>query len=302
CCIFPAIGLYYLIRERHSIWRPLLACVAGFAALILPFLIYFLIQGNFSAFIQEYFINTVQTIKNRNGEFGISQLLDAYKYAFTSAGKRFYVYLFFCLILFFCSAITKRYVFFVIYVVYLLVNIHSKGSYYYYNSGLPAMIMCCIALFMCFKKGGNNFVMFFSISAIIIIGSSIYNFRQPWSLTNSFMKKQLSEVESLMRIKQNVRVLNYAVERGFGITSNSLPATKYWARQTGATMEMKESARRAINNSDVITTDNWCADSVETRRYVLSNGFKFVYRFQMSSSPNDYVNIYMRELERSSDN
>lgn len=295
CCVFPAIGLYYLIREHHQILRPLLACASGFFILVLPFLIYFFIQGNFSAFIQEYFINTLQTIENRNGVFCLSQFFNAYKYAFVSAGNRVYVYFFFCLILFICCTITKKHVFFVIYVVYLLINIHSKGSYYYYNSGLPAMIICCIFFIIYLKRRKYNYIILFLVSAIIIIGSAVYNLRQPWSISNSYMNKQISEVELLMQIKRNVRVLNYAVERGFGITSNSLPATKYWSRQTGATMEMKESARRAIRDCDVVTTDNWYPDSLETRQYVLSNGFKLVYRFQMTPIPNDIVYIFMRE-------
>ena len=295
CCIFPAIGLYYLLRECHPVWQPLLACAAGFAALTLPFLVYFLIQGNFSAFIQEYFINTLQTIENRNGKFEMLQFLDAYQYAFTSAGKRFYVYLLFLIIVYICSVFTKKTIFFVIYLAYLLIAIHSKGSYYYYSSGVPALIILGVFLFLYFKASKRICGMYFSVLIIIIIASAVYNFRQPWSVINADMRKQISDVESLLRVKQNIRVLNYSVERGFGITSNSLPATRYWARQTGATMEMMESARKAINDCDVVTTDNWASDSVETRKYVLANGFRLVYRFQNTPSPNDYVNIYMRE-------
>lgn len=109
------------------------------------------------------------------------------------------------------------------------------------------------------------------------------------------MELQINEVENLISRIENPRVLNLAVERGYGIKSNILPATRYWSRQIGQTKEMLRMSQMDINNSDVVTTDNWASDSVETRKYVLANGFRLVYRFQTTPSPNDYVNIYMRE-------
>ncbi len=61
--VFILYALYYLLREKRPIGSPLAACVLGGVVLTLPIVIYLLIQGNFTAFIQEYFLNTLMTVK-----------------------------------------------------------------------------------------------------------------------------------------------------------------------------------------------------------------------------------------------
>ena len=109
------------------------------------------------------------------------------------------------------------------------------------------------------------------------------------------MELQINEVENLISRIENPRVLNLAVERGYGIKSNILPATRYWSRQIGQTKEMLRMSQMDINNSDVVTTDNCQLDSIDDRNFVLANGFHLEYVFRTSCSKNECVYIYMRK-------
>ena len=293
CCIFPAIGLYYLLREHHPVWRPLLACAAGFAALALPFLVYFLIQGNFSAFIQEYFINTLQTIENKDKSAPIIRLKNDVIVLILNYRLTALVLLQIAFVAFFSRKGRKPMFIFAL-LFFTIICIVSRGYYYYYYlCSLFVVYGCCVIsqLIANRKMGRVLIVVLVAYYAVMVYRES----HHPWWGGNKVMELQINEVENLISRIENPRVLNLAVERRYGIKSNILPATRYWSRQIGQTKEMLRMSQMDINNSDVVTTDNWASDSVETRKYVLANGFRLVYRFQTTPSPNDYVNIYMRE-------
>lgn len=294
CCIFPAIGLYHLLRERGNVWRPLLACAAGFAALALPFLICFLIQGNFSAFIQEYFINTLQTIENKDKSAPIIRLKNDVMVLILNYRLTALVLLQIAFVAFF-SRKGRKPMFIIALSFFTIICIVSRGYYYYYYlcSLFVVCGFCDISQLIANRKVGR-----ISIVALVCAYYAVMVYREshhPWWGGNKVMELQINEVENLISRIENPRVLNLAVERGYGIKSNILPATRYWSRQIGQTKEMLRMSQMDINNSDVVTTDNWASDSVETRKYVLANGFRLVYRFQTTPSPNDYVNIYMRK-------
>ena len=290
CCIFPAIGLYYLLREHHPVWRPLLACAAGFAAIALPFLIYFLIQGNFSAFIQEYFINTLQTIGNKDNSPILIRLKNDVIYSLLIPRIVTFVPLAFLFVLFFSR---KCKLFIVALSFFVIICIASRGYYYYYQL-CPLFVIygCCVI-----SRRIANRKLCTTIIALVCAYYAVmvyYESRHLWWGGNKEMERHINEVERLISKIENPRILNLSVERGYGIKSNSLPATRYWAIQTGATREMFELNRGAINDCDVVTTDNWAPNSVENHQYVLANGFRLVYSFQTSPSQNDWVSIYMR--------
>ncbi len=290
CCIFPAIGLYHLLRERGNVWRPLLACAAGFAVLALPFVIYFVIQGNFSAFIHEYFINTLQTIENKDNAPVLIRLKNDVVCFFLTPRIVTFVPLTFLFVLFFSR---KCKLFIVALSFFVIICIASRGYYYYYQL-CPLFVIygCCVI-----SRRIANRKLCTTIIALVCAYYAVmvyYESRHLWWGGNKEMERHINEVERLISKIENPRILNLSIERGYGIKSNSLPATRYWAIQTGATREMIELNRGAINDCDVVTTDNWAPNSVENHQYVLANGFRLVYRIHTSPSPNDYVSIYMR--------
>lgn len=56
--------LLYLLVKRRSFWRALLLMAGGFAAVVLPFVVYLAAAGALDDFLREYFFNTGVTILN----------------------------------------------------------------------------------------------------------------------------------------------------------------------------------------------------------------------------------------------
>ena len=250
CCVFPAIGLYFLIRERHPIWRPLLSCVTGFAVLALPFLIYFIIQGNLAAFIQEYFINTLQTIKARDGR---THLL-----SFSYGNFRgFFAHRILAIILFVIGIfslglsryIKKSYRFvptILLVLCFCTINYSSNWTYYYkilLVFGIWPMLYL-IRRFPAFNKG---FCCCGIVGISLLFWNSLYS---PCSIFDSAMAREYQNMEKCFVGKNNIKVLYFGMDNGFGITANALPACKYWTRQNCATEEMiKNNEQCAISHS-----------------------------------------------------
>lgn len=62
------IFIYLVSKGGNNWWRFLLWSIGGMAAIVVPFIVYFLWVGAFDAFIQEYFINTFSTIQTIGGD------------------------------------------------------------------------------------------------------------------------------------------------------------------------------------------------------------------------------------------
>ena len=173
CCIFPAIGMCYLIREHHSVWRPLLVCVAGFAALALPFLIDFLIQGNFSAFIQEYFINTMQTIeKLNNSESPIIRIAKSFKLIILNKYiLAILIFLLLSVILFAISIPKNKMVLYVIFFTFLFITQQNTHHFYYFAALNFMALFFPVAFFRIIRKR------YCILVAIVCFGSLCLLFR-----------------------------------------------------------------------------------------------------------------------------
>lgn len=238
CGIFPAIGLCYLLREHHPVWRPLLACAAGFAALTLPFLIYFLIQGNFSAFIQEYFINTLQTIENAvTLQYGDMKLF-------------FMVWLAQLIGVICMSSSLKQYRMEPVLIwiwFFSLIFIVAKHSYYY----------CAIGCFWIFPfvyllNKLNKHMFGLLICSIIVL--SLWTYKMLWHTSGTIMTKDyanaIDKSELLFHNKPKPTVIIKGMEKGYGVTAGILPGCKYWTLQNGYTEEMDNNNTNAILNSE----------------------------------------------------
>ena len=63
------------------------------------------------------------------------------------------------------------------------------------------------------------------------------------------------------------------LERGFGITADALPASKYWTRQNGITEEMNTVNIEGIRNSDVVAMEEKGFSNQEIREVLSESGF-----------------------------
>ncbi|MGN1164807.1 MAG: ArnT family glycosyltransferase [Lachnospiraceae bacterium] len=270
CCIFPAIGLYYLIRERHSVWRPLLACVAGFVALVLPFLICFLIQGNFTAFIQEYFINTLQTIEN----MGI---------VYYNKVKTASLSIAIVLMVFPCSLILKKRRWMpMIVVVFYVIIIYLTATFAYYFSSLMLFTFfgAVFVVTLLHKRIGVLYV--FSFFVIMLISARVF-FVIHTSVSYEIMKEEEADTKLLFKDDIKPRIVIKGMERGYGVTAGSLPACKYWTIQNGHTSEMDKENVECVLKKDcdyvVLGSDDYRGSYTQEqfRDIIVDLGYRLVY-------------------------
>ncbi|MGN1164811.1 MAG: hypothetical protein ACI4S2_00100, partial [Lachnospiraceae bacterium] len=287
CCIFPAIGLYYLIRERHSVWRQLLACVAGFAALVLPFLIYFLIQGNFSAFIQEYFINTLQTIeKLNNSESPIIRIAKSFKLIILNKYiLAILIFLLLSVILFAISIPKNKKVLYVIFFTFLFITQQNTHHFYYFAALNFMALFFPVAFFRIIRKRCCILVAIVCLVALTGYSLRVSNGSQCMIFNNN-AKKSFEKVEKVIRCRgvEGIKICNIYRERGIGIKSESLPATKYWARQGGYTREMNEDLFGAVKlkKPDVVVMDT-NEDSFTHLEFVENCGYRRIFDEEIST-------------------
>ena len=235
CCIFPAIGLYHLLRERGNVWRPLLACAAGFAALALPFLIYFLIQGNFSAFIQEYFINTLQTIENIGTVY------------YSKVNKALLSILILIITFLFSLKFDKYRWAIMVVVVYHVAIIYVTARYSYYFCSLMLFAVFVAILLVVFL---HNHIFTLSVFTVITIVTIFVRMGYIIHTADSYeiTKKEEIVVKHLLENEVNPRFVIRGMDKGIGITAGSLPACKYWTIQNGYTSDMDRNNMECILN------------------------------------------------------
>ena len=285
CCIFPAIGLYYLLREHHPVWRPLLACAAGFAALALPFLIYFLIQGNFSAFIQEYFTNTLQSMSNRFP--GVSPFKLMYFVAANLIIGNTHILIIVLLVFVGSGIITKgeKYgvMLIIIELVFLLMVFRSGYFQYYYSSLMGFSIFFnCVLISKLLKSNHYKYVLCgLTITSLAIISFETKTLTSlKYTSFDDEIKTVMYEIEEVLAKKGiNPLIISASRDAGHGIMSNALPACKYWSLQVGANKMMIDERMRCIKQKrcDFFIIDEYCKEQNQYIELMDKYDYSLVY-------------------------
>ena len=294
CGIFPAIGLYYLLRERHNVWHPLLACVAGFAALALPFLIYFLIQGNLSAFIQEYFINTLQTIKNMN--YHVPIIHKTWYSLCNMFGNRL-LFIMMCIIfigsmLFAYRVKRDKAIPALIFLFFLFVTIQNSHWNYYYSS----VVLFVVFTIIMWVKICKYMWIAFALVFVGVLWEVKCSYVSGCTILNEEEKNQISKLELIIHENfDNPRIISCRHERGIGIESSTLPGTKYWALQAGFTEQMWNDRIDAIKGRrcDMIVIEPNDDHLYENIKVLMSSGYKRLCIIRYSTLGN--IQIWKRE-------
>lgn len=286
--------LYYLIREKKNLIMPLLFYLFGMLAIILPFTVYFLLNNNFDHFINEYFINTFLTINDSNNlNVIVRELLSIFK---PRISVLFSISLIGSIMI---SKKIKRYNHFFTFTFlsfFLLASHHA--FYYYYGICFIFSLPFCIILCTLYKK--NILTDFYkltikiSLSLFCIIIVSNYTFNSGYLRPNLFflnndMKTDYYNITYLMSQIPNPSIIYYeGGERGYGVAAGSLPGSKYWIIQHGATEQMKNIQLSDIKNkkADFIIIDDLKPD-IDYRKYILDS-IGYIKSYSAISS-NTYV-------------
>ncbi len=227
----------------------LLFGMLGIASLTLPFVVYFLWNGNLMAMVQEYFVNTF-LITGRGDDPGVDRTV-LYTLFTNPKSVIFTVMLVGILAgaVLFCRCFRVAYWLLLAYVPFFLFLELEPSINHYFTIVTPFCIFVLLLIVHCCVRWINRCpqIVFAAIVACIFLCGTAYNTR--WSRFVFFPsedQERWDEVQMVLRQKQYPRILVGARDHGYGILARALPACKYWALQLNASAEMKEERHQAI--------------------------------------------------------
>lgn len=282
--------LYAIIHEKRNILFAFLYLFAGFATITLPFIIYMFLVGNFNAFIQEYFLNTIQTIDSYNNTNSYLK-----EWLFLTYDTLFII-LFSISILgsIIMSRIVNKYKYFFLisFLCFYAISIHHSSSYriQYMDICLYFPIWICITIIKYAKLITNNYrKVIVYVTAILVLYTFISNmfnqgyFCQSLFFNNNDGRKYYYETAYFLNQIEKPTIIYYGdLERGIGTPANALPGSKYWSLQMHATEDMKKTQMRdaLLGTSDFILSSDYDGYlSMKTRDSLLTiAGYHEVYR------------------------
>jgi len=277
--------LYYIIRERINIVRPLLFFFLGMFVLLFPFSSYMIYTGNFNAFITEYFINTMQTVSSAN------PLGDYIHEWFRTFADAYYLTLFtLCIIggyLIGRKFEKDKYFFIISFFGFYGLAIHHNIHRHYVNCCLFFMVPFIIYLI---SVNQNKLLEFYQrIVKVSIVFVLLFTTLINWTYTEGYIVPNLFFVNQqdrkeyytvayyISQIEKPTLLYYRFAERGYGTLAGALPASKYWSTQTDPTQEMLDVQHKDAmsGKADFIIAYN----TSENDRLFIGIGYNKLYDF-----------------------
>ena len=286
---FAFVVLYYSLR--HKTLNGIMGGLAGMAVVVLPFLVYFLVQGNLSAFISEYFCNTYSTVGKP-----FKETLLAYLHGWLTVKKSFI--LFFVGIILFCRKYKISY--WLIFCLFTFLSIAVYGVLPYYNTILmPFVIFLFIVLADWLERKislTRTKVVFVSLACLFLGVAFNLHTERFFVFQDNKYRQSYYDVSQLMAQIEHPKVLFYTYDMGQGVLADALPACKYWARQNGATPAMEQERRAALKaqKADFIFVGPFDSPFVDVTPQEL-NELHYVCWGKVIGNGSDKFNVYCRK-------
>ena len=240
---------YYLYRSKLSFIKPLVNYIFGVLLVLVPFLFYFVVEGNLGAFIQEYLINTTKTVPGG----GLYEYLIQWVLFIRS---RSLLLLLFFLVLggYLVSRTLVRYKYFPLFisVAFFFMTFRPVIWFCYYMSLCSIFVIWVLLYYLLDKAVSIKAIMICTVLAILPLSYHLYfqtygNKFKPFKFFSIEQKTHFDKINSIMNKYQHPTLINVmSHEYGYGILSKSLPGCKYWAFQNGATESMIEEHKKDI--------------------------------------------------------
>ncbi|MBR1574287.1 MAG: phospholipid carrier-dependent glycosyltransferase [Bacteroidales bacterium] len=241
--VFLAFMLIRLYQEKRRFWPHFWWAVGGAAAIVLPFVIFLACRGALWAFIDDYFIQTPQTIANLKGSrnYFLQMIVDrpdfrALLEMFLIGGAAAWTWL--DKWKFFPLAVTAWFT--------VMILTFARG-YYIIICG-PLMVFLPLALYFCIKK--HTWPSLVALAAIVAIFSVVGYRERNWYTKEYFgTPKTLNERRKACHAMNDYiasrahkpKILYYGCsDKSYGMASEALPACRYWSQQGGATKRMND--------------------------------------------------------------
>ncbi len=246
-------GLYWLLREKRKVLLPILSAVAGVLVVTVPFLIYFIAAGNLSAFVQEYFINTFQTVQTGGNP------LTSYLQEWRILKLRFIFVLFVLLVagaVAMAATMRKYRLYTIISTLFMFaIAVRHSGIYYVYYFTAPAICLFFLITFAVSKlhvnwrpaalTGVTTLTM--AVCVVLSIKSEPSYHTLFWQ--NGKTRTDFYNMAYLIGQVDHPKMIDLC-NCGLGVETlpEALPACKYWIMQHGATPQMNKAHRAGLES------------------------------------------------------
>ena len=253
--IFALLALPAAKRQGLSPSKAIMWGLAGFAIALLPWAAYFALAGNFTAFVQEYFINTFDTLhhlRHQNGTI-IDILLKL---------RHHHIVTLFPLL---CAggAIVhalvfkrQRWVAITATAWFFIGTVPNAWWIYYYNSctwtlyfGITAVAVLCSRRM---SAPPRSAIATAAIAVTAATGAwSIAITPQNFFTSHNKARDTYYRYAYLMQQVEQPKVIYWDIySTGFETAAGGLPGCKYWAGQNGATPAMQRAQEQAVKNGE----------------------------------------------------
>lgn len=298
--VFILWEIIYLIREKRNWGKAVAGGVAGFTAVTLPFIVCFLIEGNFPAFIREYFVNTAKTINYVEPGWNTLLLLEhvpadnpllVYLAEWSSVlVKPVFATMFSLLILGGLLSLRMvgrhRWMPLTVSLFIFAISIRHHDDEHYLSICAFLFLFVIIGFCSLFQHRLLRNPLFAAIvvSGVIIPSQLLSNGFKHLFFNHNINQRDYYKVSWLMSQVDHPTLLNaYDCEHGFGTPEGVLPAGKYWTRQTGMTREMMQEHNELIlsGKADFIILYNYFFDqeTALSPEEIVRSGYKEYFVF-----------------------
>lgn len=263
----------FALKDKARIWQTVLGFSVGVAVIILPFVLYFLVNGALDDALREYFAATASTDTNLT-EGSVLGFIGKYLHYIVN-GLINYDAPFSCIVFlmpiatyYFCKkdvlpsnkrlATWKRYTPFFIHIWILAIcTYRSDISMYYFE---PCSVIYVFDFLLLTDKGDTEprlvKTAFITIAGILLFfpqNSAFKAYSLPVFTKNNSrnLANAYEHLESIFKQVERPKIMSLEFgmkQECIGIEANTLPATKYWFMQVGATENMKDNQKEAIIN------------------------------------------------------
>lgn len=217
-------------------WQDILGGVLGLAVVALPFAVYFCVEGNFSAFVHEYFSATYSSI--------IQKPLSVVLWEKITQPNLRYVLTLSCMVVGFVLFVRRYRLSPWLYAIPVpfFSLLMGKGYPYYATIVTPLTITLLIVLaewlLRRFPLTSRQLVAVCTLAVVVGTFGNVYKHHPSCFLfVKSDVRQQYRDMEALMARINHPRVM-CSQENGVGIMAQALPSCRYWALQAGAPPEM----------------------------------------------------------------
>lgn len=276
---------------KRKDYKGILGGLYGLCTIAIPFVIYFLWQGNLSAFFQEYFLNTYTTVSHQ-------PLTERLIEKGMHLGGRFFIVSFTVTILgfvIFCYRYKQSWWLCAIPLPFTLL-IATPGFAYYYSILMPLMVVPCIvtADIMLERILMRPKLLRLSCVIVVIVGMFLNFHRHPFRFEQTAERSAYHSMEKIMAQVINPRLTIYPMDNGLGIVAHALPANKYWALQNGYTSSMlaerKEALRKRKADFIIVLRTSRTDKASISEEELSKNGYSFS---GVTVSESGQLNLYV---------